>query len=241
MNHFYLIGYMGAGKSSVAREMSSMLNLNVFEMDDILEARFGKSIAEIFSTEGAEVFRNAETELLKEITFDPTIGSRMTDVYQEAMGIEKANPFIVSCGGGVPLRAENVEIMKDNGVVIWLSAEAETIAERLSGANDRPLLPGDKDVDSIREMLQLRTPYYQSAADFTVVTDDKTIQEVALAVVKELVERMQESPEERSLNSEPQAEEQEEPEYGSYSEEGADSEGMEDYTDDYEEMLEDEE
>ena len=87
----------------------------------------------------------------------------------EAMGIEKANPFIVSCGGGVPLREENVEIMKDNGVVIWLSAEAETIAERLSGANDRPLLPGDKDVDSIREMLQIRTPYYQRAADFMVV------------------------------------------------------------------------
>ena len=201
MKHFYLIGYMGTGKSSVAREMSNAMGFNIIDTDDILETRFGKPVADIFSQDGAEAFREAETALLKEIVFDPTEGSRTTEEYLQSVGIERSGPAIVACGGGLPLREENRQILKENGVCIWLQASPEVISQRLAGTSGRPLLPYDQSLESIREMLEYRTPFY---ADFQVDTDNRNIPEVAAEIVNLLLQKKNSSEEEsgdRSMGS----------------------------------------
>ncbi len=113
------------------------------------------SIPDIFATYGEEYFRNLETELLRELRAE--------------------NGCVISCGGGVALREENVAEMKKNGRVVLLTASPETIYERVKDSNDRPLLNGNKNVEFIADLMEKRREKYEAAADVVIRTDHKTV------------------------------------------------------------------
>jgi len=162
----YLIGLRGSGKATVYRHMSRALNVPKNEMDEVLAERAGKPITQIFAEDGEEAFRQMETALLREIG--------------------AGEPALVSCGGGVVLRPENVEIMKTTGTILMLSATPQTIFQRVRHSTKRPILNGNMNVEFIAELMTKRDPAYRAAADVTVSIDGKTSDIVA----KELVERI---------------------------------------------------
>lgn len=159
----FLIGFMGSGKTTVSRHMTEALGIPKIEMDDLLAERAGKPITRIFAEDGEEVFRRMETELLKEIG--------------------AGGPVIVSCGGGVVLRPENVEIMKRTGTILLLSAAPETIYSRVCHSTKRPILNGNMNVEFIAGLMAKRDPAYRAAADVTVSIDGKTSEIVAGEIV----------------------------------------------------------
>lgn len=165
MNNIYLIGFMGAGKSAVARKLQHFLPFQIVEMDEAIERIEGMSIPEIFEKKGEQGFRTAETQLLSIIS--------------------KEKNQIISCGGGIVLNPENVEIMKSTGTVVRLEASPEIIYKRISNNNRRPLAQG-KSLEEIKDMIAAREDSYKNAADITVKSDDNSIENVASAIVKEL-------------------------------------------------------
>ena len=98
--------------------------------------------------------------------------------------MQKEEDVIVSCGGGVPLRQENVEVMTKSGTIILLSASPETIFERVRDSHDRPILEKNKSVSYIEELLERRRPWYEKAADVEIVTDGKEISNIAREILE---------------------------------------------------------
>ena len=162
--NLYLIGFMGVGKSAVSRYLDVECHMHRVEMDQEIERREGRTISQIFAQEGEEYFRERETELLRELS--------------------KKQDIVVSCGGGVPKREENIRLMKESGTVVWLEAEPETILERVSRNNNRPLLEGKKNIEAIRDMMQERRPFYKGAADICVKADGRSVASVAKEILK---------------------------------------------------------
>lgn len=168
MNNLFLIGFMGAGKSSVSAGLGRMLGREVVEMDERIAAQEGMSIPEIFAQKGEPYFRACETALLKSFA--------------------QGAPRIVSCGGGVPLREENVAAMRESGTVVLLTASPEVILERVKDSDERPLLQGHKDVPYIAALMEQRRPRYEAAADITVDTSRLNIEEVCRQVLRQVSE-----------------------------------------------------
>ena len=156
-----LIGFMGAGKSTISDFLRTVFAMEVVEMDQIIAEREG-----MFETYGEEYFRNLETELLIEMQ-------------------SKSN-VVISCGGGVPMRERNVVEMKKNGRVVLLTAKPETILNRVKDNHDRPLLEGNKNVSFIGDLMEKRREKYQAAADIVIETDGKD----KLEICEELVHRL---------------------------------------------------
>ena len=163
-----LIGFMGAGKTTVSDYLSTMFDMDIIEMDQEITDREEMSIPDIFATYGEEYFRDLETSLLVEL--------------------QDRKNVIISCGGGTALRENNVAEMKKNGRVVLLTASPETIYERVKDSDDRPVLKGRKNVDGIAELMEQRREKYEAAADIVVQTDHKTV----LQVCEELVQRLSE-------------------------------------------------
>ena len=163
-----LIGFMGAGKSTISDYLSTMFDMDIVEMDQVIAEREEMSIPDIFATYGEEYFRNCETELLKKM--------------------QSRKNVLISCGGGVVLRECNVEQMKKNGRVVLLTASPEEVYERVKDSDDRPVLAGRKNVKGIAELMEARREKYEAAADIIVNTDHKTV----LQVCEELVQRLTE-------------------------------------------------
>ncbi len=163
-----LIGFMGSGKSTVSDYLSSVFDMKLVEMDQEIADRQGMSIPDIFAAYGEEYFRNLETELLREL--------------------QSGQNCVISCGGGVVLRSENVAEMKKNGRVVLLTASPETIYERVKDSDDRPILEGNKNVDFIAELMEKRREKYEAAADIVVRTDDKTVLQICEELISKLME-----------------------------------------------------
>lgn len=161
-----LIGFMGAGKSTVADYLKEAYSMDVVEMDQIIARRQGMSISDIFEKYGEEFFRNLETELLIEM--------------------QSRNNVVISCGGGVPMRERNVKEMKKNGRVVLLVAKPETILERTENDHGRPLLEGNKNVPYIAELMEKRREKYEAAADIIVKTDGRTPREICEEIIEKL-------------------------------------------------------
>lgn len=168
MNNLFLIGFMGAGKSSVSAGLGRMLGREVVEMDQRIAAQEGMSIPELFAQKGEPYFRACETVLIKSFA--------------------QGAPRIVSCGGGVPLREENVAAMRESGTVVLLTASPEVILERVKDSEERPLLQGHKDVPYIAALMEQRRPKYETAADITVDTSQMNIEEVCRQVLRQVSE-----------------------------------------------------
>lgn len=163
MKNIFLIGFMGAGKSTIARTLKEQYDMQLLEMDEQIEAEQGMKISEIFAEKGEEYFRSLETLLLT--------------------GLQQQDNTVVSCGGGVPMRTCNVEAMKKSGKVVYLSAQPETIYERVRRFHNRPLLEGNMNVEYITGLMNARLPKYLAAADVTVETDGKAAEEICREII----------------------------------------------------------
>lgn len=163
-----LIGFMGTGKSTISDCLSTSFDMEVVDMDQVISDREKMSIPDIFETYGEEYFRNAETNLLKEL--------------------QSKHNVVISCGGGTPMRDENVQEMKKNGRVVLLTAKPETIFERVKDSHNRPLIENNKSVDYINELMQQRRDKYFAAADIIIETDNKTKTEICQEIADSLME-----------------------------------------------------
>lgn len=162
-----LIGFMGAGKTSVGNVLAKRSGKSLIDTDQMIEARAGMSISDIFKTQGEDAFRRLETEVLEQL-------------------ISEAHGEIISVGGGLPLREENRALLKKLGCVIYLSVKPETVLQRLKGDITRPLLQGDHVREKVNDLLAYRGPIYESAADKIVAVDGKSVKQAADIVASEL-------------------------------------------------------
>ena len=161
-----LIGFMGAGKSTISDFLKTVFAMDVVEMDQIIAERQGMSISDIFETYGEEYFRELETKLLVEM--------------------QSRSNVVISCGGGTPMRECNVVEMKKNGRVVLLTAKPETILERVKDNHDRPLIENNKNVSFIAELMEKRREKYEAAADIIIETDGKSEPEICEELVHSL-------------------------------------------------------
>ena len=149
--HIFLIGFMGCGKSTNAACLAEMTGARQVEMDQMIVENEGMAIADIFKEKGEPYFRELETDLIKSF-----------------VGVE---PAVISCGGGAVLKEENVRLMKESGKIVLLTAEPETIYERVKDSTERPVLNGNMNVGYIEELMEKRRPKYEAAADVKVATE----------------------------------------------------------------------
>jgi shikimate kinase len=160
-----LIGYRGTGKSTVARILGQHLRRRVISTDEEIVQKAGQSIPLIVEQFGWDYFRELETQMCQQLTVQ--------------------HDLVIDTGGGLILKEENVKMLKLNGKIFWLTAEVSTISNRISGDTERPSLSGTKSfVDEIEEILEIRIPHYQAAADVTIPTDEKSPESIAHQILK---------------------------------------------------------
>ncbi|HSA65827.1 MAG TPA: shikimate kinase [Nitrospira sp.] len=162
-----LIGYRGTGKSTVGKIVAARLGRQMVSTDKEIVRRAGSPIPEIVAAHGWEYFRDLESA-----------------VCQDLAGRDN---LVIDTGGGAILRQQNVDVFKQSGLLIWLTASVETIAARIGSDTQRPSLTGTKShVEEIRDVLSERMPKYQAAADMTLATDGRSIEELATAILQHL-------------------------------------------------------
>lgn len=166
MKHIFLIGFMGCGKTTISKALGRKLEVLVTDLDQKIVNEQGMPIADIFAQLGEEHFRNLETQAIKDL--------------------QKENRMVVACGGGAVLRTENVAAMKSMGTIILLTATPETTLKRCEKSKDRPILNGHMNVEFIAELMQKRSSGYEAAADITVATDDKSVEDIVNEIIEKL-------------------------------------------------------
>lgn len=161
---------MGCGKSSVGRCLSELLCCPFIDLDEAICGRAGKSIPEIFASEGETEFRKLEAETLRSI-LTPSGAVRM----------------VIALGGGTVMTPECSEIAKERSVCIYLKASIDTLVRHLeTEASGRPMLQGDSLRSRIEELMNLRSKTYETIAHITIETDGKSIDAIAEEIVNRL-------------------------------------------------------
>lgn len=155
-----LIGFMGCGKSTIGVRLSYRMKHPYLDTDKYIEKAAGCTISEIFEKSGEEAFRTKETETLK--------------YFMD----ERIKDYIISTGGGMPTREENIPYLKKLGVVVWLRITPETVYERLKSDTTRPLLQSEDPKARICELMESRKEAYGKCADVIVDVDGKTIERI---------------------------------------------------------------
>lgn len=163
-NKIVLIGMMGSGKSTVSKLLSKNLNLSLLDTDEIFEQQEKCKIVDFFKKYGEEKFREIESKILKK-------------------ALIKSN-CIISTGGGIVLKEENRTLLSDKSILtIYLSANYETIYNRIQNDKTRPLLLVKNPKEEIKKILNSREQFYNQAK-VTIETDNKTQQEIAEEILK---------------------------------------------------------
>jgi len=157
---------MGTGKSLVGKALEQKTGLPRLDTDEITSSKLKMPIKEIFSTHGEEHFRNLETETLRSISLE--------------------KPTIIVTGGGIVLRAENVDLLRQLGTVVWLDADQKTLRMRIRRLSDRPLLQTANPGATLSELLAAREPLYRRAADLRVDVSQKHSEEVAELILQNM-------------------------------------------------------
>lgn len=150
MKNIYLVGFMGTGKTTVGIILADKLKKAFVEMDEYIEQKENKKIADIFKINGEPYFRKIEHNVLKEL----------------ALGKD----LVISCGGGVICNDENLKILKETGIVFNLTASPQEIYARTKEHSHRPLLNVSDPLGKIKELLLKRQPYYVQA-HYSIDTD----------------------------------------------------------------------
>lgn len=166
--HVFLVGFMGAGKSSVARIVAERLARPFVDLDAEIEHDAGTTIPVIFSEQGEDAFRELETEHLRALV--------------------EAPPSVIACGGGIVVRPENRALLGRLGNVVYLQVNAAEALARIGDAATRPLLAGQGGPLVATALLQAREVLYRSVADSAVQTVGHTPAEVAEDVLEALIE-----------------------------------------------------
>jgi len=146
-----LVGLMGSGKSSIGRRLSKRLMLPLIDLDDYIMDKAGCSIPQIFEQDGEAVFRQMETDALREVV---------------------GRPAVIATGGGAVLSETNRRILKEHPPVIWLKASPEFLADRIDGDSNRPLIAAGDTLNRLRELAEIRYPLYEECADFVLPRGD---------------------------------------------------------------------
>ncbi|MDD5595663.1 MAG: shikimate kinase [Candidatus Omnitrophica bacterium] len=163
MENIYLVGFMASGKTVTGKELAKSQKWQFVDLDELIELREKRSIADVFAKEGEPYFRRVEKLTLKDVAAEKR--------------------FVVACGGGVVLDPDNLKLMKQTGKVICLSASAQTILKRTCATGHRPLLNVAEPKKQVELLLKLRAPYY-AQADVKIDTDKLSVKEVVVKIVK---------------------------------------------------------
>ena len=168
-DNIFLIGLMGAGKSTIGKQLARSLGKQFRDSDNEIEQKTGVSIDVIFDIEGEQGFRRRETDILKQLV--------------EERGV------VLATGGGAVLATENQRFLRNNGLIIYLRASAEQLASRIRRDRHRPLLRSVDKLATIRELMAQRDPVYQELAELVIETDNRSI----ARVVREISKRVQQA------------------------------------------------
>ena len=161
-----LCGMMGCGKSTVGGCLAKLTSREYVDTDAVIVEKYGR-IADIFERFGEGYFRDLETETVKTLT--------------------KKQALIIATGGGLILKQENVDLLKDGGKIVFLRAKIDTLFKRLQSDKERPLLQDAEDLRKrLEKLLSERTKRYEEAADLIVDVDDKSPEEIAGEIVKRI-------------------------------------------------------
>lgn len=158
MKNIVLIGFMGSGKTAVGKALAKQLKLPFRDTDHIIEERCNQKITAIFADKGEVFFRDIESQIIDELT--------------------AADNQVISCGGGAILRNENVNYLKQNGMIIYLKTPFEILYDRIKASTSRPLLRTDEPEETARKLWEARQKVYERVADLTVDTSTKSVDQI---------------------------------------------------------------
>ncbi len=162
-----LIGFMGTGKTVVGQLLAKKLGRRFFELDLLIEQKAGKSIPDIFQQDGEITFRELEIEVTKEVSKDKNL--------------------VIACGGGLVLNKINIDRLRKNARMVYLTASPGVILKRVANEEgQRPLLEVDNPTLAIREMLSFRKPFYERAADIKIDASKLDINAVSEQIISKL-------------------------------------------------------
>ena len=163
-----LIGFMGTGKSAVGKALAERLDKNFVEMDSLIKRKAGKPISNIFQQDGEVAFRELEMEITKEVS-------------------QNKNQ-VIACGGGIVLNKINIDRLKNDSVIVYLTASPRVILKRVANSSERPLLNVADPYQTIKELLRFREPFYERVADIKIDTSKMSIGSVAEIIIRKLKE-----------------------------------------------------
>lgn len=162
-----LTGFMGSGKTTLGVRLSYRLKQPFVDTDKWIEKEQERTVTEIFAQNGEAAFREMETETLRSL-------------------LQTGDGQIISTGGGLPMREENRELLKQLGRVVFLRVKPETVCGRLKGDTTRPLLQKENPEEEIRRLLTVRNPLYEEAADVTVDVDEKCSEDIVEEILRQM-------------------------------------------------------
>lgn len=162
MKNIVLIGFMGSGKTVIARKLSRALKKQIIDTDEIIEKKQKIKIKKIFKLYGEKYFRKLESDVVKFVS--------------------KQKDKIISTGGGVVTKSKNIRELKKNGIIVYLKNRFKTSLKRLKHKKDRPLF-NVADIKRTRQLFNKRLSLYKKAADIIIKTDNKNIVEVVNEII----------------------------------------------------------
>lgn len=164
LENIYLIGLMGAGKTTIGRQLARSLKLPFYDSDKAIEEHTGVDIPTIFEFEGEEGFRSRERKMIQQLT--------------------SLKGIVLATGGGAILNEENRKLLMRNGFVVYLRCSIDRILERTRKDSQRPLLKTDNPRERIEQLIVQREPLYLSCADFQIDTGRQQSKEVVKNIIR---------------------------------------------------------
>lgn len=166
MANLVLIGFMGSGKTTIGYRLARTLGWRFIDTDTEIEKLTGLTITQLFIKHGEIRFRSEEALTVKKVA--------------------KLDRTVIATGGGVPLNKENVRLLKNSGILIWLKASPEIVLERIGHSRNRPLLRANPTLDDIQKLFRKREEYYSAAADIVIETGGKTHEQVVEEILAQV-------------------------------------------------------
>ncbi len=170
MKHIILIGFMGAGKTTVGKKLAKKLGVKFVDTDHLIEVRTGKKISDIFQEQGEAYFRSLETQALRDLS-------------------KETEQMVVAVGGGLPMQPENRPLLKELGTVIFLEAGVDALMRRLKNDTVRPKLQGGDLRERISTLMAERKETYLQVADLRISTENKGFHGILKEIEEKIVEK----------------------------------------------------